>query len=62
VKWRKSTRSGSAGDCVEIATPEEASTVFVRDSKDTTGPTLAFATDAWSTFVRGIKTGEFDGE
>ncbi|MDQ3906300.1 MAG: DUF397 domain-containing protein [Actinomycetota bacterium] len=32
----------------------------VRDSKNPTGPTLRFATAAWSAFTTGICTGEFD--
>ena len=39
LTWRKSTRSGAAGHCVEVA--NVPSTVLVRDSKDVTGPVLA---------------------
>ncbi|MEV0689674.1 MULTISPECIES: DUF397 domain-containing protein [unclassified Streptomyces] len=49
--WFKSSySSGTNGEsCVELAlTP---STVHVRDSKDVTGPRLAFAPDAWARFV-----------
>ncbi|HCA88596.1 MAG TPA: DUF397 domain-containing protein, partial [Streptomyces sp.] len=35
--------------CVEVAACP--GTVHVRDSKDTSGPTLAFTPDAWSAFV-----------
>ena len=49
--WRKSSYSGAstATDCVEVAFV--ASEVGVRDSKNTNGPTLAFPTTAWRTFV-----------
>ena len=47
--WRKSSRSGSGSNCVEVAfTPGPA----VRDSKNPSGPTLAFPVSAWSTFLR----------
>jgi hypothetical protein len=51
VAWRKSTYSGSSGDnnCVEIAVG--ANEVGVRDSKNSTGPTLAFPADHWQAFL-----------
>ncbi|MFG1675695.1 DUF397 domain-containing protein [Micromonospora sp. NPDC049282] len=55
--WKKSTRSNE-GNCVEVATPSQA--VLVRDSKDRQGSTLSFATDRWTGFVQGIKSGTFD--
>jgi Domain of unknown function (DUF397) len=60
VIWRKSSYSGSnGGDCVEVA-QFPASAVGVRDSKDPAGPKLLFSVEEWSTFVQGIKHGEFD--
>ncbi|MEU4475278.1 DUF397 domain-containing protein [Micromonospora sp. NPDC023888] len=51
ARWRKSTRSnGSGGACVEVAA-NLPGLVAVRDSKDPTGPVLAFAPDAWRAFV-----------
>ncbi len=58
LKWHKSTRSGAAGHCVEVA--ETPATVFVRDSKDATGPVLRFDATAWSGFLDGVRNGEFD--
>ncbi|MEU7610470.1 DUF397 domain-containing protein [Micromonospora sp. NPDC049204] len=53
--WRKSTRSGgSGGDCVEVA-DNLPGVVGVRDSKDPTGPALAFAPAAWAAFVGDVK-------
>ncbi|WP_433494622.1 DUF397 domain-containing protein [Micromonospora sp. CA-248089] len=49
--WRKSTRSGTQGDCVEVS-DNLAGVVGVRDSKDPAGPVLTFTPDAWRTFVR----------
>jgi hypothetical protein len=58
LKWYKSTRSGAAGHCVEVA--ETPATVFVRDSKDAAGPVLRFDAMTWSGFVEGVRNGEFD--
>jgi hypothetical protein len=58
LAWRKSSRSGAAGHCVEVATVPAA--VLVRDSKDVTGPVLNFGTDDWAGFIAGVRAGEFD--
>ncbi|WSA07785.1 DUF397 domain-containing protein [Micromonospora sp. NBC_01813] len=51
LNWRKSTRSGTnGGDCVEVA-DNESGRVYVRDTKDRDGGTLAFAPAAWRGFV-----------
>ncbi|MER7418968.1 DUF397 domain-containing protein [Micromonospora peucetia] len=51
AQWRKSTRSGaSGGNCVEVA-DNLPGVVAVRDSKDPSGPALAFAPTAWRAFV-----------
>ncbi len=56
--WRKSSYSAQNGCCVEVATG--AGLVDVRDSKNPRGPVLQFAPAAWSAFLIGVKTGEFD--
>ena len=58
LTWRKSTRSGAAGHCVEVA--NAPATVLVRDSKDATGPVLAFGELEWAGFIAGVQSGEFD--
>ncbi|MDW5329863.1 DUF397 domain-containing protein [Plantactinospora sp. KLBMP9567] len=51
AEWRKSTRSSTnGGDCVEVAR-NLPGIVAVRDSKDASGPVLAFAPTAWRAFV-----------
>ncbi|GAB3956536.1 DUF397 domain-containing protein [Micromonospora vulcania] len=54
--WRKSTRSGAQGNCVEVADNLQG-VVAVRDSKDKQGPTLAFSPTAWVAFVTSTKVG-----
>ena len=44
--------------CVEVAVTGEGA--LVRDSKDPSGPTLAFNTGEWEAFLDGVKKGEFD--
>lgn len=58
AQWIKSTRSGSDGECVEIA--RGAHGVAVRDSKDPDGPILTFDATAWRAFVADVKRGGFD--
>ena len=54
ARWRKSTRSGNAGECVEVA-DNLVGVVGVRDSKDPGGPVLLFGRDAWRAFVEDLK-------
>ncbi|MFF3250294.1 DUF397 domain-containing protein [Actinacidiphila glaucinigra] len=50
LAWFTSSYSGSeGGDCVEVAHASGA--VHVRDSKDPSGPSLAFTGEAWTAFV-----------
>ena len=52
--WRKSSFSGTQGNCVEVATNVPVA-VAVRDSKDPAGPQLAFTPAGWRTFVVNLK-------
>ncbi|PYC78621.1 DUF397 domain-containing protein [Streptomyces tateyamensis] len=56
--WRKSTHSGSGGNCVEVADGFPGITP-VRDSKNPAGPALVFHDDAFAAFVAGVKAGNF---
>ncbi|WP_436738654.1 DUF397 domain-containing protein [Streptomyces sp. BBFR102] len=60
-RWFKSSYSGNGGQCVEVATDLVAShgLVPVRDSKELAGPVLGFPVAAFSSFVAGVKAGEF---
>ncbi|MBQ0900866.1 DUF397 domain-containing protein [Micromonospora sp. U21] len=53
-QWRKSTRSGSNGACVEARHVDQI--VEVRDSKDPAGPTLHFNGAAWMSLLAEVKS------
>jgi ABC-type amino acid transport substrate-binding protein len=57
--WQTSSYSGTNGACVEVAR-NLAEAVAVRDSKDRSGPVLAFAPHEWRAFIAAVKEGEFD--
>jgi hypothetical protein len=56
LSWRKSSYSGNGGsDCVEAGNARPG--VAVRDTKDRTGPALAFSPESWRAFTRRVKDG-----
>jgi hypothetical protein len=58
--WRKSSYSGTnGGACVEVAR-NLPGVVAMRDSKNQTGPSLAFGPAQWAAFAAAIKSGAFD--
>jgi predicted secreted Zn-dependent protease len=58
ARWRKSTRSGDNGACVEARAVND--TTQIRDSKNPSGPVLTFTREEWHAFIDGVKQGEFD--
>lgn len=58
AEFRKSSFSGAHDNCVEVAT-NLPGLVAVRDSKDPSGPVLAFSPTAWGNFLAGIRNGDF---
>ncbi|MFF4919776.1 DUF397 domain-containing protein [Kitasatospora sp. NPDC001261] len=57
LAWFKSSYSSNEGaECIEVA--ETPSTVHVRDSKDKSGPQLAFEPATWAAFVKFAATTE----
>lgn len=57
--WIKSSISGYAGNCVEVA-GLAGDRIRVRDSKHPRGAILDFTPAEWDAFVGGVRNGEFD--
>ena len=57
--WRKSSASGPAGNCVELAVLSDGG-VLVRNSRFPDGPQLTYTHAEMAAFVRGVHAGEFD--
>jgi|HubBroStandDraft_6_1064221.scaffolds.fasta_scaffold185269_3 hypothetical protein len=55
--WRKSSYSGGAQNCVEVA-GNLPGAVGVRDSKDPDGQALVFTNLAWRAFADQVKSGK----
>ena len=60
-QWFKSSYSSNGGQCIEVAANlvTTRGMVPVRDSKDPSGPALAFPAAAFAAFVGAVKAGEF---
>ena len=59
--WHKSTYSGNANSCVEVARSADGA-VGVRDTKQHgRGPVLEFTPGEWQAFLTAIKNGESAG-
>jgi hypothetical protein len=56
AKWRTASRSGTNGNCVEVAVHADAR-VLVRDTKDRDALVLAFGPNAWRWFTDQTKAG-----
>ena len=64
MKWIKSSLSFSNGNCVEVALCQNGDcvevgkgargSIYVRDSKDRSGPALMFTPDEWRAFLGGV--------
>jgi hypothetical protein len=58
LTWRKARRSMNNGDCVEIA-PANGK-IFVRDSRNPSGPMLEYPANAWRNFLFEARLGRLD--
>ncbi|MEV7465881.1 DUF397 domain-containing protein [Streptomyces kronopolitis] len=60
VEWQKSSYSTNGGNCIEFSTSlAPQGVVPIRDSKIEDGAALMFSTDAWASFVGGVRREEF---
>ncbi|MEV4238676.1 DUF397 domain-containing protein [Nocardia sp. NPDC049737] len=59
ARWFKSSHSQGGSDCVEVAFLAEGH-IGIRDSKNPTGPALAFTPSEWDAFTAGVNNGELD--
>jgi hypothetical protein len=59
-RWKKSSWSAENGNCVEVTQLPEGN-IGVRDSKANAPgcPALVFTHADWSSFIIGVKVGEF---
>jgi len=52
--WRTASYTGNGGgNCVEVG--DGAGVIVVRDTKDRSGGTLAFSSEAWASFTASLK-------
>jgi len=58
VRWQKSSRSNSQGNCVELARLDHGQ-VAVRNSRDPQGPALIYTRAEMVAFIEGAKDGDF---
>ena len=56
LNWRTSSASAGLTECVEVAT--SSSFVLARDSRDQSGPVLAFTPAQWAGLVQRVKAGQ----
>ncbi len=56
--WRKSRRSNSNGNCVELAVVPDG--IALRNSRFARGPVLVYTRAEIQAFILGAKDGDFD--
>lgn len=59
LNWHTSSRTGTNGNCVEVA-PTCGGGALVRDTKDRPTGHFAVASRGWHAFLTEIKHGRFD--
>ncbi|WP_245614476.1 DUF397 domain-containing protein [Actinokineospora inagensis] len=56
ARWRKGSRSGAVGNCVEVS-PIDSARTAIRDSKNASGSALVFHGPVIASFTRAVKDG-----
>lgn len=51
--WRKPHRSGTNGNCLELAS--DSGEILIRDTKDRDGCTLSVPAGAWAKFTASLR-------
>jgi len=59
VRWQKSNRSNSQGNCVELAELPSGQ-IAVRNSRCPDGPALVYTRAEIAALILGMKDGDFD--
>jgi len=59
AEWKKSARSNSQGNCVEMAALQDGQ-VAVRNSRFPDGPALVYTRPEIEALILGAKDGDFD--
>jgi hypothetical protein len=60
VTWRKASKSGNGGECVEVGTTAAGRVAGIRDSKSPERGHLAVELDAFAAFLADVKAGRRD--
>ncbi|MCK4823206.1 DUF397 domain-containing protein [bacterium] len=58
--FKKSSYCQGCFACVEVSIGKN--TIHLRNSADFSKTTITFTSDEWSSFIRGVKNGEFDNK
>jgi Domain of unknown function (DUF397) len=58
--WRKSSFSGTTGNCVEVGFTPAGQVAGIRDSKSPERGALTVSASAWHQFLDGAKSGRVD--
>lgn len=59
VRWTTSSYSGGGNNCVQAARLS-VGPVAIRDSKAPAGPALLIRPDAWTAFITGVRSGQYN--